>query len=283
MNNKENISSASQYLTFVASAGPDSSSIEIRYEDENIWLTQKMIAELYGVDRTVITKHLKKIFTDSELQEDSVCAFFAHTASDEKTYKTKFYSLDAIIAVGFKVENDRAVQFRKWVNKIAKDYTIKGYVMDVERFKSGHKFTNKFFEEQLQRIREIRSSERMFYQKITDIYATAVDYDIHAKETSRFIKIVQNKMHYAAHRQTASELIYDRSDTKKINMGLTTWKSSPNGKIEKFDVIKAKNYLTEEELDFLNRLVSMYLDYAEIQSKNKVPMTMENQQYLSYF
>ncbi len=268
------VSTAAEYLTFVAGSGE--SSIEVRYQDENIWLTQKMMAELYGVDRSVVTKHLKKVFFDDELEEDSVCAIFAHTASDGKTYKVKFYALQAVIAVGFKIDNQRAVQFRKWIITIAKDYTIKGFVMDDERFKLGHKLTNQYFEEQLVRIREIRESERMFYQKITDIYSTAIDYDKSTKTTKEFFKKVQNKLHYAVHRHTAAEMIMERADAERKNMGLTTWKSAPKGKIQKFDVSIAKNYLTEKEIDFLNRLVSMYLDYAELQAENSIPMTMED-------
>lgn len=274
------ISSTAEYLTFIASSGEG--SIEVRYQDENIWLTQKMMAELFAVDRSVISKHLKKIFEDGELQENVVCAFFAHTTehgaiiNKTQTKKVKFYNLQSIFSVGFKVDNQRAVQFRKWVIDIAHNYTIKGFVMDDERFKSGHKFTTQYFEEQLVRIREIRESERMFYQKITDIYATAIDYDKHSNITKDFFKIVQNKMHFAAHRHTATEVIYERADSNNVNMGLKYWKYSPNGKIQKFDVVIAKNYLNEEEIDFLNRLVSMYLDYAEIQAKNKIPMTMED-------
>ncbi|HZK27291.1 MAG TPA: virulence RhuM family protein [Thermoclostridium sp.] len=268
------VSSAAEYLTFVAGSGE--SSVEVRYQDENIWLTQKMMAELYGIDRSVVTKHLKKVFLDDELEEDAVCAIFAHTASDGKTYKVKFYALQAVIAVGFKIDNQRAVQFRKWIITIAKDYIIKGFVMDDERFKLGHKLTNQYFEEQLVRIREIRESERIFYQKITDIYSTAVDYDKSAKTTKEFFKKVQNKLHYAVHRHTAAEMIMERADSERKNMGLTTWKSAPKGKIQKFDVSIAKNYLTEKEIDFLNRLVSMYLDYAEIQAENSIPMTMED-------
>ena len=260
--------SAAQYLTFVAGSGEG--SVEVRYQDENIWLTQKMMAELYGVDRSVIGKHLKKIFSDSELEEESVCANFAHTAEDSKTYNVNFYALQAVISVGFKVDNARAVQFRKWVLHIAKEYTIKGFVMDDERFKRGHKLTNQFFEEQLARIREIRESERLFYQKVTDIYAISVDYDKTAKTTKLFFANVQNKLHYAVHRHTAAEVIVERADSDKKNMGLTYWKDAPFGKIQKFDVSVAKNYLGETEIDFLNRLVTMYLDFAEIDRKSVV-------------
>jgi hypothetical protein len=268
------LSSTAEYLTFVAGSGE--STVEVRYENENIWLTQKMMAELYGVDRSVITKHLKKIFADDELDENSVCAIFAHTAEDGKNYNVKFYALQAVIGVGFKVDNQRAVQFRKWIISIAKDYTIKGFVMDDERFKLGHKLTNQYFEEQLARIREIRESERMFYQKVTDIYSTAFDYDSSSKTTKDFFKKVQNKLHFAVHRHTAAEIIMNRANADKVHMGLTTWQTAPDGKIQKFDVSIAKNYLNEKEIDFLNRLVSLYLDYAEIQAENKVPMTMED-------
>jgi len=268
------VSVAAEYLTFVAGTGE--STLEVRYQNENIWLTQKMMAELYGIERSVITKHLKKVFLDNELDENAVCAIFAHTAEDGKNYKVKFYALQAVIAIGFKIDNQRAVQFRKWVISIAKDYTIKGFVMDDERFKLGHKLTNQYFEEQLVRIREIRESERMFYQKVTDIYSTALDYDQTAKTTREFFKKVQNKMHYAVHRHTAAEIIVERADASEQHMGLTAWKAAPEGKIQKFDVSIAKNYLTEKEIDFLNRLVSMYLDYAEIQAENHIPMTMED-------
>jgi len=268
------VSAAAEYLTFVAGSGD--SSIEVRYQDENIWLTQKMMSELYGVQRAAISKHLKKIFSDGELDENSVCSKMEHTATDGKNYQVQFYALQAVIAVGFKIDNDRAVQFRKWVIHIAKDYTIKGFVMDDERFKSGHKLTTKYFEEQLVRIREIRESERMFYQKVTDIYATSVDYDKTARTTREFFKIIQNKLHHAVHRHTAAEIIVNRADSEKENMGLTTWKDAPDGKIQQFDVSVAKNYLDEKEIDFLNRLVSLYLDFAEIQAQNQIPMTMED-------
>ena len=268
------VSATAEYLTFVAGTGDN--SVEVRYQDENIWLTQKMMAELYGVGKAAISKHLKKIFTDDELDENSVVSKMETTAADGKNYKTNFYALQAVIAVGFKIDNERAVQFRKWVIHIAKDYTIKGFVMDDERFKSGHKLTTKYFEEQLVRIREIRESERMFYQKVTDIYATAIDYDKTAKTTREFFKIVQNKLHYAVHRHTAAEIIVSRADAEKANMGLTTWKDAPDGKIQQFDVRVAKNYLDEKEIDFLNRLVSLYLDFAEIQATNQIPMTMED-------
>ena len=269
-------SSAAEYLTYVASVGDETSSIEMRYEDENIWLTQKMMAALYDVDIRTINYHVKKIFKDSELQEDSVIRKFRITAEDGKTYNTNHYSLEMIIAVGFKVNSERAVQFRKWVNQIAKEYTIKGWVMDVERLKRGTYLTEKYFDEQLERIREIRASERKFYQKVTDLYATAIDYDRDAASTKRFYASVQNKMHYAVHGHTAAELIVERADHKKEHMGLTTWADAPDGKIKKSDVTIAKNYLTEKEMAQLNRMVSAYLDFAESMTLRHIPLTMQD-------
>ena len=239
-------SSTAEYLTFIAATGDNQASIEMRYEDENIWLTQKMMAELYAVEINTINYHIKKIFNDKELNEDSVIRNFRITAQDGKTYNTKHYNLQLIIAVGFKVNNERAVQFRKWAGQIVKDYTIQGWTMDVDRLKKGHMFTDEYFDRQLQQIREIRLSERKFYQKITDIYATSFDYDKDAKTTQDFFKLVQNKLHYAVHRHTAAELIVERADAAKQNMGLTHWESSaPQGKIIKADVSIAKNYLNE--------------------------------------
>ena len=268
-------SSAAEYLTFVAATGDSKESVEVRYEDENIWITQKMLAVLYEVEPNTINYHIKKIFEDSELEEDSVIRNFRITASDGKSYDTKHYNLQMIIAVGFKVNSERAVQFRKWVNNIAKEYTIKGFAMDDERLKNdGSILTKKYFEEQLERIREIRSSERKFYQKITDIYATAIDYDKDATATKRFYATVQNKMHFAVHGHTAAELIVERADARKNHMGLTTWQDAPNGKIKKSDVAVAKNYLTEKELGQLNRMVSAYLDFAENMANRHIPLTM---------
>ena len=269
-------SSAAEYLTFVASTGDSDESVEMRYEDENIWLTQKMMAVLYDVDVRTINYHIKKIFEDSELQEDSVIRNFRITASDGKNYNTNHYSLQMIIAVGFKVNSERAVQFRKWVNTIASEYTIKGWVMDDERLKQGTYLTDKYFDEQLERVREIRASERKFYQKITDLYATAIDYDRNAKATQRFYATVQNKMHYAIHGHTAAELIVERADSQKQHMGLTTWQDAPDGKIKKSDVTIAKNYLTEFELSQLNRVVTAYLDFAEDMAIRKIPLTMQD-------
>lgn len=269
-------SSAAEYLTFVASTGDSKESIEMRYEDENIWLTQKMMAELYDVDVRTINEHIKKVLNDGELNENSVIRKFRITANDGKNYNTLHYNLQIIIAVGFKVQNVKAVQFRKWAGQIVKDYTIQGWTMDVDRLKKGHMFTDDYFDRQLQQIREIRLSERKFYQKITDIYATAFDYDKDSKTTKEFFKMVQNKMYFAVHRHTAAELIVERADSRKENMGLTTWESAPRGKIIKADVVIAKNYLNEKEMNYLERIVSMYLDYAELQAERKIPMSMQD-------
>ena len=269
-------SSAAEYLTYVASTGSNSDSFEMRYEDENIWLTQKMMATLYDVSVSAINQHLKRIFEDDELVEESVIKKYLITASDGKSYSTKHYNLQAIIAVGFKVNNERAVRFRKWAGQIVKDYTIQGWTMDKERLKKGHMFTDEYFERQLENIREIRLSERKFYQKVTDLYATAFDYDKDAKTTWQFFKMVQNKMHWAVHRHTAAELIVERANAEKEHMGLTTWESAPDGKIVKADVSVAKNYLSEKEMSYLERIVSLYLDYAELQAERRIPMSMED-------
>ena len=269
-------SSAAEYLTYVASTGSNSDSFEMRYEDENIWLTQKMMATLYDVSVSAINQHLKRIFEDNELVEESVIKKYLITASDGKSYSTKHYNLQAIIAVGFKVNNERAVRFRKWAGQIVKDYTIQGWTMDKERLKKGHMFTDEYFERQLENIREIRLSERKFYQKVTDLYATAFDYDKDAKTTRQFFKMVQNKMHFAVHRHTAAELIVERANAEKEHMGLTTWESAPDGKIVKADVTVAKNYLSEKEMSYLQRIVSLYLDYAELQAERRIPMSMED-------
>ena len=270
-------SSAAEYLTFVASTGENKDSMEMRYEDENIWLTQKMMATLYDVSVAAINQHLKKIFEDGELQEEAVIKKYLITATDGKKYNTNHYNLQAIIAVGFKVNNQRAVRFRVWANQIVEQYTIKGWAMDEERLKNGGAvLTKKYFEEQLERIREIRISERNFYQKLTDIYATSLDYDRNALTTKEFFAKVQNKMHYAVHRHTAAELIYERADADKPHMGLHTWKDAPNGKIKKSDVSVAKNYLTEDEMKSMELIVSAYLDLAENRARRHIPMTMED-------
>ena len=272
-------SSAAEYLTYVASVGEQQDSIEMRYEDENIWLTQKMMATLYDVNVRTINEHIKKIYSDSELEEDSTIRNFriAQTeGSRQVTRDTKHYNLQMIIAVGFKVNNERAIQFRKWANGIVKDYTIKGWVMDDERLKRGTYLTEKYFDEQLERIREIRASERKFYQKITDLYATAIDYDKNSATTRRFYATVQNKMHYAVHGHTAAELIVERADHTRKHMGLTTWADAPEGKIKKSDVTVAKNYLSPDEMKQLNRMVTAYLDFAENMTLRHIPLTMQD-------
>ena len=272
-------SSAAEYLTYVASIGDQQDSIEIRYEDENIWLTQKMMATLYDVDVRTINEHIKKIYRDSELEETSTIRKFRIVQSEgsrQVNRNVNHYNLQMIIAVGFKVNNERAVQFRKWANSIVKDYTIKGWAMDVERIKRGTYLTEKYFDEQLERIREIRASERKFYQKITDLYATAIDYDKTAAATKRFYATVQNKMHYAIHGHTAAELIVERADPQKDHMGPATWADAPDGKIKKSDVIIAKNYLSEAEMGQLERMVSAYLDFAESMTLRHIPLTMED-------
>ncbi len=268
-------SSAAEYLTFIAATG--SGGVEAVYADESIWLTQKMMGVLYDVETHTINYHLKKVFSDSELEEASVIRKFRITAADGKSYDTQHYHLAAIIAVGYKVNSERAVQFRKWATGIIEQFTIKAYAMDDERIKAGGSIlTEQYFEEQLQRIREIRLSERKFYQKVTDIYATAIDYDVTAQATKRFFATVQNKLHWAIHGQTAAEVIHHRADAEKENMGLSTWKDAPVGKIQKFDVVVAKNYLTEHEMAQLSRLVNAYLDVAEDMAQRKNPMTMQD-------
>ena len=270
-------SSAAEYLTFVAATGDGAESMEMRYEDENIWLTQKMMAALYDVSVSAINQHLKTIFEDGELDKEAVIKKYLITASDGKQYNTNHYNLQAIIAVGFKVNNDRAVQFRKWANAIVKDYTIQGWAMDSDRLKNGGSvLTKEYFDHLLEQIREIRMSERKFYQKITDIYATALDYDKSAKTTRLFFAEVQNKLHWAIHRHTAAGLIMERANAEKPHMGLTSWEQYPDGKIQKYDVSIAKNYLSKEELQALKRIVTMYLDYAEYQASRHIPMTMQD-------
>ncbi len=273
-------SSAAEYLTFIAAKGNDEEAIEMRYENENIWLTQKMMATLYNVSTSAINQHLKTIYADSELQEEATIKNFLTVQKEGNrsvSRETKHYNLQAIIAVGFKVNNERAVQFRKWANQIVKDYTIKGWVIDDERLKnSGTMLTKDYFDKLLVKIREIRLSERRFYQKITDIYTTSLDYDPSATATKRFFAAVQNKLHYAIHGKTAAELIMNRANHKSKNMGLTTWEGSPDSKIHKYDVRVAKNYLNEKELNQMQRIVSAYLDMAELQAERNIPMTMED-------
>lgn len=273
-------SSAAEYLTYVATVGDQQDSIEMRYEDENIWLTQKMMAALYDVNVRTINEHIKKIYDDSELESISTIRKFRIVQTEgsrQVSREVAHYNLQMIIAVGFKVNNERSVQFRKWANGIVKNYTIKGWVIDDERLKNGGSvLTKEYFDRLLEQIREIRLSERRFYQKITDIYATSLDYDRTAQTTKQFFAKVQNKMHYAVHGHTAAELIYERADAEKPHMGLTTWAAVPDGKIVKGDVSVAKNYLTEKEMRSLERIVSAYLDLAEDRAERHIPMTMED-------
>src|SRR5574344_698753 len=271
-------SSTAEYLTYIASSGEI--GIEIRYEDENIWLTQKMLASLYDVEANTINYHIKKIYDDNELSEESTIRKFRIVQKEGNRNVEREvidYNLQMIIAIGFKVDNEKATQFRKWANTIIKEFTIKGYAMDDERLKnSGSMLTQKYFEQLLERIREIRLSERRFYQKITDIYSTSIDYDKSSKRTIEFFKIIQNKMHYAVTGNTAAEIVYNRADADKEHMGLKTWDAAPDGKIIKSDVIIAKNYLNEEEITALRRIVSAYLDLAEDRAIRHIPRTMED-------
>ena len=266
--------STAEFLIFTRQTGED--GIEVRYQDETIWLTQKLMAELFDVERSVVTKHLKNIFNDKELKQESVCANFAHTASDGKSYETQFYNLDAIISVGYRVNSRRATQFRQWATHILREFAVKGYVLDKKRLEQGTFLGEDYFERLLAEIREIRLSERRFYQKITDIYATSLDYNKDAPTTREFFANVQNKLHYAIHGQTAAELIRNRADSSAKNMGLTSWEGSPDGKILKTDVSVAKNYLSKDELQSLGRIVGAYLDLAEDRAQRKIPMTMED-------
>ncbi|MBR2841019.1 MAG: virulence RhuM family protein [Bacilli bacterium] len=250
-------------------------TIEVIVDEDSVWLSQKLIAELFDTTRNNITMHLSNIL-EKELDKNSVCKNILHTAKDGKNYKTKYYNLDAIIAVGFKVNSKRAIEFRLWAINVLKQYSIKGYILDKERLKNGTFLNENYFDELLQEIREIRISERNFYQKITDIYATSLDYNVSSPITKEFFKTVQNKMHYATHGNTSAEVIVERADCRKDHMGLTNWKNSPNGKIMRTDVVIAKNYLTKEEIKSLERIVAMYLDYAEDQAERHIPMTMED-------
>lgn len=253
-------------------------NVEILVQDETLWLTQERMAELFGVQRPAITKHLKNIFESGELQEDSVCSILERTASDGKNYKTKYYNLDAILSVGYRVNSRQATMFRIFASQVLKEYLIKGFAMNDERLKNPENIFGKdYFDEQLERIREIRSSERRFYQKITDIYSQcSADYNVNAAETINFFATVQNKLHYATTKHTAAEIVYERADSEKENMGLTTWKNAPDGAIRKSDVSIAKNYLAEDEIKNLNEIVTMYLDYAERQAKRGVVMYMKD-------
>ena len=265
--------STAEFLVFTSQAGEG--GIEVRVEEGTVWLTQKALAELFGVQRPAITKHLLNIFATGELAEDSVCSILEHTAGDGKNYSAKYYNLDAIIAVGYRVNSFQATQFRIWATKTLREFLIKGFVMDDERLKQGKRFFGKdYFDELLERIREIRASERRFYQKITDIYALSVDYSADAPLTKDFFATVQNKLHWAITGQTAAELIYSSADATRIFMGLTTWKHAPDGKILKSDVAVAKNYLNEAHVKELNRIVSAYLDLAENRAERGIVMKM---------
>lgn len=269
-------SSAAQFLTYVASTGSSDERFELRYEDENIWMSQKTLAAVYGVDLRTISYHVNKVFRDSELDPGGCIQKYWIHLPDGRAYEVSHYNLQVIVAIGFKINNARAVQFRKWANQIVSQYTIKGWVMDTERFIHGTPLSDKYFEEQLERIREIRMSERMFYQKVTDLYATAVDYDRTAQTTRLFYATVQNKMHKAVHGHTAAELVYTRADAAKEHMGLTTWGDAPDGKIRKDDVVVAKNYLSRDELYVLERIVTAFIDFAETKTRQHVPLTMED-------
>ena len=260
------------FLVFTKDSGAD--SIEVRVQDGDVWLTQKAMGELFDIDRSVVAKHLKKIYMDGEQDENATCAKFAQVADNGKTYQYKFYSLSTIIAVGYKVNSQRAIQFRQWATKVLDTFAKQGYVLDKNRLINGQIFDEDYFDHLISEIQEIRASERRFYQKITDIYATAVDYTLDSKTTRDFFATVQNKMHYAVHGSTAAELIMDRADHKKEHMGLTSWKNAPDGKIVKADVSIAKNYLAKEEMQELNEIVTMYLDYATRQARRHIPMTM---------
>lgn len=266
--------STAEFLIFTTQAGED--GVEVRVADETVWLTQKLLGVLFDKGRSTITEHLKNIFDTGELDEKAVCRDFRQTADDGKTYTTRFYNLDAIIAVGFRVNSARATQFRQWATGVLRDYAIRGYVLDKDRLKNGSFFNKAYFDNLLAEIREIRASERKFYQKVTDIYATAMDYSPDAETTQTFFATVQNKLHFAIHGHTAAEVIVERANSAKERMGLTTWMNAPAGKILKPDVVVAKNYLTEKELKSLDRIVSMYLDYAEDQAERSMPMTMKD-------
>lgn len=266
--------STAEFLIFQAE--DKAQGVQVFYKDETIWATQKAMSALFDVDRSVITKHLKNIFETRELLQESVCAKFAHTAEDGKTYSTLFYKLDAIISVGYRVNSIRATQFRQWCTAVLRQFAIRGYVIDKKRMENGAFISEDYFEFLLEEIREIRLSERRFYQKLTDIYATAIDYNRDAPTTREFFAKVQNKMHYAVHGHTAAELIMERADAEKEHMGLTTWEHAPNGKILKPDVSVAKNYLKEMELESMGRIVNGFLEVAEDMAKRHIPMTMED-------
>ena len=260
------------FLVFTRDAQED--GIEVRVQDQDVWLTQKAIAQLFEVDRSVVTKHLKNVYESGELSEAATCANFAQVADNGKTYRYKFYALSAIIAVGYRVNSGRATEFRQWATKVLSTFTRQGYVLDKDRLINGQIFDEDYFDHLISEIQEIRASERRFYQKITDIYATAVDYSLDSQTTRNFFATVQNKMHYAVHGNTAAEVIMARADHTKEHMGLTSWRNAPDGKIVKADVSVAKNYLSVDEMQELNEIVTMYLDYATRQARRHIPMTM---------
>jgi len=279
MKKKNQVAKNNEFTEFLLYKSPNGKvKVEIFLHDENVWLTQEKMAQLFGVQRPAINKHLRNIFESGELEENSVSSILEHTAADGKTYKTKFYNLDAIISVGYRVNSKQATHFRIWATQVLKEYIIKGFSMDDERLKNPNRvFGQDYFEELLYRIHDIRSSERRFYQKITDIYAQcSADYSPDEKITKEFFATVQNKLHFAISGQTAAEIIHQRVDSKKANMGLTNWKNAPDGPIRKYDIGIAKNYLNEKELDHLNRVVTMYLDYAEMQAEKRVVMYMKD-------
>ncbi len=266
--------STAEFLIFTSQSGEN--SIEVKVFEESVWLTQTMLAQLFDVQRPAITKHLKNIFESYELDEDSVSSILEHTANDGKIYNTKYYNLDAIISVGYRVNSKKATQFRQWATRVLKEFAIKGFVLDKKRLENGTFLGKNYFDKLLEEIREIRLSERMFYQKITDIYATSVDYNKDDETTKTFFAKVQNKLHFAIHGHTAAELIYNRADSKNEHMGLTSWDNAPSGKVLKSDVTVAKNYLSKEELDSLGRIVNAFLDLAESRAKRNIPMSMED-------
>lgn len=267
-------SSTEEFITFKLQE--KDKGIHIRYENETLWMTQKAMAELFDVQRPTITKHLLNIFEDKELEKNSVCSKMEHTADDGKKYQTEYYNLDAIISVGYRVNSLRATQFRRWATNVLKTFTIQGYVLDKERMKNGSFIDKDYFEKLLEEIREIRLSERRFYQKVTDIYATSIDYDPKSPISINFFKKVQNKMHFAVSKQTAAEIIYNRANAEKEHMGLTSWKNSPNGKIMESDVLIAKNYLSKDEIKDLEGIVSAFLELAENRARRHIPMSMED-------
>ncbi|MGK0256099.1 MAG: hypothetical protein ACI81I_000708 [Arcobacteraceae bacterium] len=266
--------STAEFLIFTTTNGQD--TIEVKVEDETVWLTQKLIAKLFDINVATVNEHLKNIFKTSELEENSVIRKFLITANDGKSYNTKHYNLEVIISLGYRINSNKATEFRRWATQVLKTFTTRGYVLDNERLKNGSYLNPQYYKDLILEIRDIRESERNFYQQITDIYVTALDYDLKAPTTKDFFATVQNKLHWAIHGHTASELLVERANHQKEFMGLTTWKKAPNGKILKSDVTVAKNYLAQDEIKSLNRIVTMYLDYAEDQAERNIPMTMKD-------